>query len=263
MEYSAGRWLNGICGIGPVISAGLLSILDIRGCPTSGHWHRYAGFDPTVVWEKGKLRPWNHSLKVLCWKAGDCFVKFQNRDNDFYGRLFRIRKEYEIKKNDEGKLVEQALECSKHVGKRTKAYGFYIEGKLPPGHIHARSVRWTVKLFISHLHDFCYEDYYQKKPPKPYSFDKWPDIHRHFIEPPHVEFEPAKSLRELLTCDVCKKYHPEVEKWYFTMKGKKPGAKSKVFVEWQCPPCHSVTEKNVFKRERLETEVSGVEEVEE
>ena len=45
-----GRWLQSITGIGPVISAGLLSHIDITKCPTVGHIWRFAGLDPTVEW---------------------------------------------------------------------------------------------------------------------------------------------------------------------------------------------------------------------
>lgn len=45
-----GRWAKSICGIGPVISAGLLAHIDIKKAPTAGHIWRFAGLDPTMVW---------------------------------------------------------------------------------------------------------------------------------------------------------------------------------------------------------------------
>jgi len=45
-----GRWAESICGIGPVISAGLLSNIDMNKAPTAGHIWRYGGLDPTVRW---------------------------------------------------------------------------------------------------------------------------------------------------------------------------------------------------------------------
>ncbi len=65
-EYSVGQWMLSQVGIGPVISAGLLSHLDVSKCKTAGHFWRFAGLDPTMVWEKGKPRPWNAALKTLC-----------------------------------------------------------------------------------------------------------------------------------------------------------------------------------------------------
>ena len=41
---------------------------------------------------------------------------------------------------------------------------------LPPGQIHNRARRWTVKLFISHLWEVCWEDYYGFRAPDPYCF---------------------------------------------------------------------------------------------
>jgi hypothetical protein len=49
-KYAVGQWLQGICGIGPVLSAGFLATLDIRDKPTAGHWWRFAGIDPTLDW---------------------------------------------------------------------------------------------------------------------------------------------------------------------------------------------------------------------
>lgn len=57
-EYMVGRWMKSLCGIGPVISAGMLAQIDIRKAPTAGHIWRFAGLDPTRLWlgrEKAKL----------------------------------------------------------------------------------------------------------------------------------------------------------------------------------------------------------------
>jgi Transposase IS116/IS110/IS902 family len=95
-----GTWAKSITGIGPVIAAGLLAHIDIEKAPTVGHIWRYAGLDPTVEWGKGEKRPWNASLKVICWKAGESFVKVSNNQNDIYGKFYVQRKEYEIERNE-------------------------------------------------------------------------------------------------------------------------------------------------------------------
>lgn len=95
-SHPTGRWARSIHGIGPIIAAGLLAHIKLDpwrcrnvdakkackedepcsalcGCEvveTVGKVWRFAGLDPTVKWEKGKKRPWNAALKVLCWKAG-------------------------------------------------------------------------------------------------------------------------------------------------------------------------------------------------
>jgi len=105
-----GRWSKSICGIGPIIAAGLLSHIDIEKAPTVGHIWSFAGLDPTKKWERGKKRPWNADLKVLCWKLGESFVKTSTREEGFYGRLWKERREKEWMKNLNGDFVEQAVE---------------------------------------------------------------------------------------------------------------------------------------------------------
>jgi hypothetical protein len=260
-DYSVGQWLQGICGIGPVLSAGFLATFDIRGAKTAGHYWRFAGQDPTLEWasrdvakkivkeimgeakivndehlslaadkvgrrpeqlqnifdkvlnvKKNKksmnkadlasvisMRPWNSRLKVLCWKAGESFIKVQSRDSDIYGKLFVKRKEQEIRKNDAGEFSDQArkkLETTK-ISKSTKAYKFYSEGRLPPDHINSRARRYAVKMFLSHLHHISYVDYYQADPPVPFVFSKnCNEDHRHYIPPPEIKTN-GKSLRDL------------------------------------------------------------------
>lgn len=109
-----GVWAKSITGIGPVIAAGLLAHIDIEKAPTVGHIWRYAGLDPTVEWGKGEKRPWNASLKVICWKAGESFVKVSNNDKDVYGHYYADRKDYENRRNDavyevDTKIVKGAM----------------------------------------------------------------------------------------------------------------------------------------------------------
>ena len=164
-----GRWLLSITGIGPVITAGLMAHIDIEKAETAGAIWRYAGLDPTQEWKKGEKRPWNASLKTLCWKAGESFVKVSGKDHAQYGKLYVEKKEYYQKKNEADEYKEEALKRSEKVGKSTEAYKHYKKGKLPPGHIHARAKRYAVKIFLSHLFDFWYKDHYDKEPPKPFA----------------------------------------------------------------------------------------------
>lgn len=54
MEHRIGRWMRSIVGVGPVIAAGLMSMIDIKKAPTVGKIYRYAGLDPTVRWDGRK-----------------------------------------------------------------------------------------------------------------------------------------------------------------------------------------------------------------
>lgn len=170
-EIAIGIWCKSITGIGPVISAGLAAYIDITKAPTAGSIWRYAGMDPTVVWDRGEKRPWNARLKVLCFKAGECFIKVSNKPTDLYGHLYKEKKKWYEEQNQLGAYREVALEKAKTVSKKTKtAYSFYSQGLLPPGHIHARARRFAVKMFLSHYHEAMYELYYGK----PYETTPYP-----------------------------------------------------------------------------------------
>jgi hypothetical protein len=179
-----GNWALAQKGIGPIITAGLLAHIDIERAPTVGHIWRFAGLDPTQSWEKGKKRPWNASLKTLCWKIGESFVKVSNKDDAFYGELYKVRKELETKRNERNEFSEQAtkkLQTTK-IGKDTDAYKYYSRGQLPPAHIHARAKRYAVKMFLSHFHDVWYRDFFKTAPPKPFAIDHLG--HAHYLPPP-------------------------------------------------------------------------------
>lgn len=177
-----GRWAMSQTGVGPVIAAGMLARLELR--PTVGAWWRLAGLDPTVRWGKGAKRPWNASLKRLCWILGDSFTKQSGRESCFYGHIYRQRKEYETPKNLRGDYAEQAARqlAQKTYGKTTDAYKSLIEGRLPPAQINLRAQRYAVKLFLSHLHAVWHEVETGEKPPKPYVIAALG--HAHLIDPP-------------------------------------------------------------------------------
>ena len=182
--HPMGEWMRGIFGIGPVISAGLLAHIDIYKAPTVGHIWRFAGLDPTVTWNKGEKRPWNAALKVICFHAGESFVKFSNNPKCYYGHKWKERKVIEERRNEAGELAEQAAEKLRRfrIRKETDAYKWYSSGKLPPAHIHARAKRWAVKLFLSHLHGEMYRTILKTEPPLPYPIAFM--NHTHFIPPP-------------------------------------------------------------------------------
>lgn len=157
-------------------------------------------------------KPFNGQLKTLCWKIGDSFVKLSNRPDSFYGGVYRKRKLQEWERNLSGELSDQARKSmeQKKYGKTTDAFAWYsglcspaltrsklAEGKplvvkeckgpggipmLSPGHIDARARRYTVKLFLSHLHECWYRSEFGKEPPKPFAISQLG--HAHYIEPP-------------------------------------------------------------------------------
>lgn len=181
--HPIGEWMKEIHGIGPVISAGLLAHIDITKAPTVGHIWRFAGLDPTLKWKKGEKRPFNAGLKVLCWKAGQSFMKFAANENCVYGHIYRERKAYEIARNVPGENVAAVAAGLAKVGKATDAYKHYSAGVLPPAQIDARARRYAVKLFLSHLHGHWYEKHFGEPPPKPYPIAILG--HAHMIESTH------------------------------------------------------------------------------
>ena len=235
-EYRVGKWLQGICGIGPVISAGILAEFDVRNRTTAGHFWAFAGLDASKKWEKGKKRPWNARLKtLLAFKAGESFVKTQNRDEAFYGKLFADRKVREWNRNLDGLLAPEAARMlrEKDFKRDTGAKKWYsgcvdpewarlayeagdgwpvalpaaaikeadtFPAMLPPAHVHARARRWTVKLFVSHIHEVMYRDYYEKDPPMPFVMTKHPDaaLHTHYVPAQGWPVSEGLGLKRLL-----------------------------------------------------------------
>jgi hypothetical protein len=199
-DKELGIWCRGIVGIGPVITAGLMSHINLnpwscahvkdgrnkKPCTpeephgpechhikvnTAGHIWRFAGLDPTQEWKAKEKRPWNAALKTLCWKIDESFVKVSGNPESLYGRLYLDRKTLETARNEQLLFKDQAVEKLKkfNIGKGTEAYKWYSVGKLPPGHIHARAKRYAVKIFLSHYHAESYELEFGEKAPAPYA----------------------------------------------------------------------------------------------
>ncbi len=207
-------------GIGPVLAAGLLAYIDIAKAPTVGHIWNFAGLNPDITWEKGQRRPWNAALKKLVWKIGDSFVKQSSHPRDFYGKVYRQRKQFEWERNLSGAMAEQATSylTAKRYRKETDAHAWYsgacdptlasaalAAGKaptaatckaktpdagtpmLPPSQIDMRARRYAAKLFLSHLHQRWWETEFGAPVPKPFAVAHLG--HAHVIDPPQVNPE--------------------------------------------------------------------------
>jgi len=179
-----GVWAMQHKGIAHILAAGLIAHIDITKTKTAGGIWRYAGQDPTSEWKKGEKRPWNASLKTLCYKIGESFVKVCNKEEAFYGHIYQERKALEIKRNEAGEFKAQAeaklAKCK--IGKSTDAYKAYIKGILPPAHIQSRAKRYAVKLFLAHWFEEAYRNHYGEEPPIPYPIAHLNHVHR--IEAP-------------------------------------------------------------------------------
>lgn len=147
-------WSRQVCGIGPVLSAGLRAEIDVsKAAHVSSVW-RFAGYDPTAVWGKGEKRPHNAFLKVICWRVGDSFTKVSGRPQSLYGHTYRDEKNRLEEVNDNGGFAEAAaarIESGVRVpGKGTDARKALDAGRLPQGQLDLRARRKAVKLFLSH-----------------------------------------------------------------------------------------------------------------
>lgn len=169
MSKPIGIWMRGIHGIGPVIAAGMLAHIDIKEAPTVGHIWRFAGLDPTTVWEKGQKRPYNARLKVLCWKLGESFKKFSGDEKCYYGHLYRQRKEFEVARDERGENAETAAHAiATRPRLSAEQRSHYRAGRLPPGRLDLRATRFAVKQFLSDLHAVWFQHEFNVPPPKPY-----------------------------------------------------------------------------------------------
>jgi len=180
-EQPMGRYARSICGIGPVIAAGLVAHIDIEKAPTPGHIWSFAGLNPTVKWNKGQKRPWNASLKRLTWICSESFVKVSGNPKDIYGKLYLQRKEYEAARNEAGGNAEAAKERLAQPGAKKLDPGL-IEilksGKLPQIALHERAKRWSIKVFLSHYWERAYELRYGTVPPAPFPIAHLGHVHK-------------------------------------------------------------------------------------
>jgi hypothetical protein len=179
-----GRWALAQMGVGPVIVAGLLAHLDITEADTVGHFWRFAGRDPTCVWEEGEKRPYCARLKLLTFHLGQSFKRNHNRADCFYGKLYEIKKAKLIARNEAGGFKEKAAVF--HLKDGTKENKALLKnGMVPPFYIDTIACTYAVKIFLSHLHAVMFWDHYHRAPPRPFAIAhlnhgheiKIPDLH--------------------------------------------------------------------------------------
>jgi len=127
-KHSMAGWLKKVKGIGPILSAALLSTIDIGRAEHASSVWKYAGLAPGQKRTRGTKIDYNPFLKTICWKIGESFVKTKGE----YRKIYDTSKEFYQRKFPEEKTE----------GKR-KLY--------TKGHIHAMAKRRTVKLFLAHF----------------------------------------------------------------------------------------------------------------
>jgi hypothetical protein len=203
LSTPVGEWLISITGVAEVISAGLLSNLDINtdatlkdengeyvkvyGRNPSSFW-RVSGLDPSQKRVRGEKLSYNPDLKRLAFIIGESFVKVQNLKSDFYGKLFAQYKATLVEKNERGEFKESAAKIltEKNFSKTTEAFKHLSNGMLPPAQIHARARRHTVKIFLVHVWQVMYWFKYKETPKLPWIMLQ--DEHGSYIDMPNKPF---------------------------------------------------------------------------
>lgn len=138
-----GKWAMSNYGIGPIITSGLISYIDVTKAATASAVWRYAGLDPSV---KESKSAYSSDLKTLCWKIGNSFAKHSDKENCFYGKLYLQDKTRRLAKNKTLTKNEQLTE----------------------EHIDAQARRFAVKIFLSHFHAIAYQEHHNQPPVRPY-----------------------------------------------------------------------------------------------
>ena len=132
--------------------------------------------------------PYNPTLKTLCWKIGQSFMKFHNDEKCFYGKMYREHKTMLEERSEAGFFKDYCLEKSSKVGKATEAHKQYKEGKLPKGQIDARARRYAVKMFLAHIQQVWWETETSTPCVVPYAIAHLG--HKDYIAPPN--YTPLK-----------------------------------------------------------------------
>lgn len=129
--------------------------------------------------------PYNADVKKLMFLVGSSFQWKCNSEKSKYGMIFSERRALETKKNENGEYAEYAKKMlsEKNYDKSTETYKCLSQGKLSKAHIIMRSLRYTEKIFLSHLFEEMYRVEYDKIPPRYYALEHIQGEHNKEIEP--------------------------------------------------------------------------------
>jgi hypothetical protein len=149
------KWAYDQVGIGPIIAAGLAAHIDVTKANSISAVWKFAGLAPGFDRKmKGMKLPYNARLKVICWKAGESFVKVSGKEGATYGHLYSQFKTEEIKRNEAGLYKAAAaheLATKKFRQDDSVTKKRLLAGMLSDAHLHARAKRRAVKIFLSHF----------------------------------------------------------------------------------------------------------------
>ncbi|KUO40627.1 MAG: hypothetical protein APZ16_04420 [Candidatus Hadarchaeum yellowstonense] len=151
------RFLCRIRGIGPILSAGIISWLDpARADHPSSFW-KFCGLHVeggrAVKREKGKKLGFSVEMRTFAWKIADSFVK---KRTPVYRRIYDEAKVRESEKlghpEKEPKNCPMYIECMKRLEEKARRTGKEAPEKPPCKlHIDYRARRKMVKRFLADL----------------------------------------------------------------------------------------------------------------
>lgn len=118
------EFLKDVKGIGPVIAAGTLRMVDINKAQHVSSLWKFAGMDVTAEGKaprltRGQKTTWNPQMRMLCWKIARSFLMLGSPYREVYDK----RKEHEEREHKD----------------------------LRPIQIHIRAQRYMVKMFLKDL----------------------------------------------------------------------------------------------------------------
>lgn len=146
------EWLKHVDGIGETLAIQFVALIQPIGdfANVAKLW-AYAGLSVdddgrAQRRKKGVQSNWNTALKTLCYQAAECFVRQVKKDEN--GEVIwraHYRTIYDrYKARDKGVHPEKVK--AKNPKRDGGVYYDYTDG-----HMHKRAMRYTVKLFLSHL----------------------------------------------------------------------------------------------------------------
>lgn len=205
--HPLGRYMRQFRQVGPLTAAILIAYFDIENYPRVTQWWAYAGLDPTRKKRKGEKANWNAQLRMLLWRCVDKFnyVKdgsYDPEDPAYYAvQFYHKRKAEELARNDKGMyrdIAREQWESYLSKGKTLNeeeeaefraAASFWKEGKLNPGHIQQRALRYATKRLVSMAYEYMYCLKYGKLPEDYYPIVKLPE---------HTHYEASPLMAEAL-----------------------------------------------------------------
>lgn len=155
-EFDVGRWALAQYGVGPLSVVRLLRYIDVTKARSHEQLWAYAGLAP----KSGPNQTYNSALKDTCVDLGRSFVRHSEKDQCFYGNLFKKELDRRIELNESGAysdlVKEDILVGSTRVLKDQPE-------KLSLDRLRAQAQRYAVKIFLVHWYTLDYKDTYNQE----------------------------------------------------------------------------------------------------